>query len=62
MVGILDYGLAKVADRMIKFVISPAIKCGLPISFIQDLKKVPEELTESLLKIVPSIDSKVNIV
>ncbi|KAJ4822072.1 Centromere/kinetochore protein zw10 [Turnera subulata] len=59
VVGVLDYGLAKVADQMIKFVISPAIKRGSTISlvFVEDVKKLSEEMTEAMLKIKPLNDS-----
>ncbi|KAH1062240.1 hypothetical protein GYH30_005313 [Glycine max] len=54
VVGILEYGLAKVADLMIKYVITPFVNHGRPLSFLEELH---QEL--ALLKIVPSPDSKV---
>lgn len=59
MVGILDYGLAKVADLMIKYVISPAVSYGLPIAFVEELNPGPEKMSEAILRIVPSVDDKV---
>ncbi|KAH1062241.1 hypothetical protein GYH30_005313 [Glycine max] len=53
VVGILEYGLAKVADLMIKYVITPFVNHGRPLSFLEELH---QEL--ALLKIVPSPDSK----
>ncbi|XP_062107314.1 centromere/kinetochore protein zw10 homolog isoform X2 [Humulus lupulus] len=59
VIGILDYGLAKVADLLIKYVISPAVNYRSPVSFVEELVQDSEELTGALLKIVPSSDSKV---
>ncbi|KAK7300430.1 hypothetical protein RJT34_11274 [Clitoria ternatea] len=53
VVGILEYGLAKVADLVIKYVITPFVNCGGPFSFLEELN--PES---AVLKIVPSPDSK----
>ncbi|RYR00130.1 hypothetical protein Ahy_B07g088216 [Arachis hypogaea] len=52
-VGILEYGLAKVADLMIKHVMNPFVKHGQPLSFIEELN--PES---AVLKLVPSPDNK----
>ncbi|KAH1211770.1 Centromere/kinetochore protein zw10 [Glycine max] len=54
VVGILEYGLAKVADLMIKYVITPFVNHGQPLSFLEELHQ-----ESALLKIVPSLDSKV---
>lgn len=62
MVGILDYGLAKLADLIIKYVVSPAVNRGSPISFVEDLNQDPKEMTEAVLKIVPSVEPMVNII
>lgn len=59
VVGILDYGLAKVADLMIKYVISPAVSYGLPIAFVEELNPGPEKMSEAILRIVPSVDDKI---
>lgn len=61
MVGILDYGLAKVADLVIKYVISPAVNYGSPVTFVEESVQNSEEMTEAILKIVPSQHSKVDI-
>ncbi|XP_031262217.1 centromere/kinetochore protein zw10 homolog isoform X2 [Pistacia vera] len=53
-VGILNYGLAKVADLMVKYVITPAVN-GSPITFVEELN----EGAEATLKIIPSVDSKI---
>ena len=59
MVGILDYGLAKVADLMIKHVISPGLNFGAPVSFVTEVNQDSKVLTEAILNIVPSNDPKV---
>uniref|UniRef100_A0A2P2LAB1 Centromere/kinetochore protein zw10 homolog n=1 Tax=Rhizophora mucronata TaxID=61149 RepID=A0A2P2LAB1_RHIMU len=59
VVEILDYGLAKVADQMIKLVIAPAVNSGSLISFVEDEGKCCKEMTEAVFKIVPPHDSSV---
>ncbi|XP_059452091.1 centromere/kinetochore protein zw10 homolog [Corylus avellana] len=59
VVGILDYGLAKLADLIIKYVVSPAVNRGSPISFVEELNQDPKEMTEAVLKIVPSVEPMV---
>ncbi|KAL6287268.1 hypothetical protein ACE6H2_011658 [Prunus campanulata] len=59
VVGILDYGLAKVADLMIKHVISPALNFGAPMSFVAEVNPASQVMTESTLNIVPSSDPKI---
>lgn len=61
MVGILDYGLAKVADLMIKHVISPALNFGAPVSFVAEVNPDSQVITEATLNIVPSSDPKVDL-
>ncbi|KAK7320551.1 hypothetical protein VNO77_30124 [Canavalia gladiata] len=53
VVGILEYGLAKVADLMIKYVIAPFVNRRQPLSFLEELNQ-----ESAVLKIVPSPDSK----
>ncbi|XP_045799875.1 centromere/kinetochore protein zw10 homolog isoform X2 [Trifolium pratense] len=53
VVGILEYGLVKVADLMIKYVITPFINRGQPLSFLEELDQ-----DSAVLKIVPSPESK----
>lgn len=62
VVGILDYGLAKVADLMIKHFIKPAVNYGSPIKFVEELNQGSGEMTDALLKMVSSVDPKVIIV
>ncbi|CAL5342352.1 unnamed protein product [Camellia sinensis] len=59
VVGILDYGLAKVADMMIKHVITPAVNCRSCVSFVEEINQETEHITEAILKIVPSSDPEV---
>ena len=56
MLGILDYGLAKVADLMIKYVVSAAVNYRSPASFVEDLVQDSEVITGAVIKIVPSHD------
>ncbi|KAJ6390243.1 hypothetical protein OIU77_024461 [Salix suchowensis] len=60
VIGILDYGLAKVADQMIKHVIIPVVKKGSSISTMVDLKDDSKEMTEAILKMLstsnPTVD------
>ena len=60
MVGILDYGLAKVADLLIKYVMSPALNSGSPCSFVEEINEDSGCVTEAVLNIVISSDPKVN--
>lgn len=60
MVGILDYGLAKVADLMIKYVITPAVKSGSKISVFEEINQDSEHITEMVLKIDRPSDIEVN--
>ncbi|PNX96331.1 centromere/kinetochore protein zw10, partial [Trifolium pratense] len=53
VVGILEYGLAKVADLMIKYVIMPFFNRGQPLSFLEE-----SDQDSAVLKIVPSPESK----
>jgi centromere/kinetochore protein ZW10 len=52
VVGILEYGLAKVADLMIKYVITPLINRGQPLSFLEESNQ-----DSAVLKIVPSTET-----
>lgn len=60
MVGILDYGLSKVADLIIKYVVTPVVNHGVPVSFVEELTQDSKEMTEAVLNILPT--GKVNIV
>lgn len=59
--GILRYGLAKVADKMIKFVITPAVNSGSSIEFVEDSEKVSEDSVDAILKMVPSSHPQVKL-
>lgn len=59
MVGILDYGLAKVADLMMKHIVTPAVNYESPITIVEELNQGLGEMTDSLLKIVSSAEPKV---
>lgn len=59
VVGILDYGLAKIADLLIKYVISPVIKCECSITFVEEMNQDSKKMTEACLKITPSGDPKI---
>ncbi|KAE9606213.1 putative RZZ complex, subunit Zw10 protein [Lupinus albus] len=52
-VDILEYGLAKVADLMIKHVISSFVNCERPVSFLEEFNQ-----ESAVLKMVPSLNSK----
>lgn len=54
VVGILEYGLTKVADLMIKYIITPFINSGQPVSFLEELNE-----DSAVLKTVSSPDAKV---
>jgi len=62
VMGILDYGLAKVADKMIKYVITPVVKCQSHVSFAEGTNQENGHISESILRIVPSSDPKIEIV
>ncbi|KAI4299227.1 hypothetical protein L6164_032707 [Bauhinia variegata] len=55
VVGILEYGLAKVADLVIKYAITPLVNGGQPLSFLEQLNE-----DSAIFKIIPSTDSKVD--
>ncbi|KAG5531683.1 hypothetical protein RHGRI_026339 [Rhododendron griersonianum] len=54
----LHYGLAKVADKMIKYVIAPALKCQSHVSFAEEMNQENGHVSEAILRIVPSSDPK----
>ncbi|CAK9134758.1 unnamed protein product [Ilex paraguariensis] len=59
VLGILDYGLAKVADLIIKYVITPTVNCGMHVSFVEEINQPSGHTTEVVLKIIPSSDPKI---
>ncbi|KAL3633868.1 hypothetical protein CASFOL_022630 [Castilleja foliolosa] len=56
--GFLDYGLAKIADLIIKFVITPVVSCTMT-PFIEEIDQDMEDVPEAVLKMVPSEGNKV---
>ncbi|GMH12024.1 hypothetical protein Nepgr_013865 [Nepenthes gracilis] len=59
VLGILDYGLAKIADLFTKHVISPAVNLAAPILFIVESNDDLDQKSEAILKIVPCLASKI---
>lgn len=57
-VGILDYGLAKIADLMIKNAVPLAVNYGSPVSFVEEFVQDAEVMTGAMLKIVPLREPK----
>lgn len=55
----MDYGIAKVADLMIKYVITPVVNSGFLTSFLEEIKQDSGQISEVVLQIVPSFDAKV---
>ncbi|XP_076932187.1 centromere/kinetochore protein zw10 homolog [Bidens hawaiensis] len=53
VVGILDYGLAKVADLMTRHVITPAVRSLFHSFSVEEKKSDSGEITEAVLKIIP---------
>lgn len=62
MVGILDYGLAKVADSTIKHVITPVVNRGSAIKFIEDSNQHSEEMVEATLTRITISDPEVTYI
>ncbi|KAK6919292.1 RZZ complex, subunit Zw10, partial [Dillenia turbinata] len=58
VVGILDYGLAKVADLMNKHVISRAVNPSYPVSFVEEVNQDTGKVFDLVLMQVPSSDGK----
>lgn len=58
VVGVLKYGLAKVADLIVRSVITPAINDGCRILWTDNLNDKSGRMTDAILKIVPSSDPK----
>ncbi|KAK4255239.1 hypothetical protein QN277_008259 [Acacia crassicarpa] len=54
VVGIQEYGLAKVADLMIKYIITPFLNSGQSVSFLEESNE-----EAAVLKTVPSEDAKI---
>lgn len=58
VVGVLKYGLAKVADLIVRSVITPAINDGCRILWTDNLNDKSGRMTDAILKTVPSSDPK----
>ncbi|CAA0815882.1 Centromere/kinetochore protein zw10 homolog [Striga hermonthica] len=60
--GILDYGLAKVADLIIKYVLTPLVSCTAT-PYIEEINQDSGHAPEAVFTMVPSVDpggNKVN--
>ncbi|KAI3835802.1 hypothetical protein MKW92_034489 [Papaver armeniacum] len=58
--GVLDYGLAKVADLMVKYIIIPTVNDECNFHLVEELLPNSEQMDEAMLSlVVPSSDSKV---
>lgn len=56
VVGVMDFGLAKIADLMIKYVITQAVNPEFHTFFSEEINQDSGHITEVVLKIVPSFD------
>ncbi|XP_058070817.1 centromere/kinetochore protein zw10 homolog isoform X2 [Magnolia sinica] len=54
IVGVLDYGLAKVADSMIKHVMIPTVRNGLGVGFVEELNRDSQQKDEAILSLILS--------
>lgn len=61
VVGILDYGLAKVADMMTRHVIAPAVRSGSHSFSVEEKRLDSGYIAEVVLRITPPSDSQVFI-
>ncbi|KAJ4962616.1 hypothetical protein NE237_022555 [Protea cynaroides] len=59
IVGILDYGFAKMADFMVKYVITPLVSNGHPNVSIEESSPNSGGMAEAILKLVLSSDPEV---
>ncbi|GER53973.1 centromere/kinetochore protein [Striga asiatica] len=58
--GILDYGLAKVADLIIKYVLTPLVSCTAT-PYIEEINQDSGNAPEAVFKVVPSVDPGVRV-
>ncbi|XP_011100469.1 centromere/kinetochore protein zw10 homolog isoform X2 [Sesamum indicum] len=58
--NILDYGLARIADLITKYVFSPVVSCRAIPSFTEETNQDLGHASEAVLKIVPSVDPEGN--
>ncbi|PIA36164.1 hypothetical protein AQUCO_03400224v1 [Aquilegia coerulea] len=61
VIGVLDYGLAKVADLIVKFVVIPTVSNGSRFDFVEELDQETMEKDEAILGLVSSSGSQVDI-
>lgn len=61
IVDVLDYGMAKIADLMIKHVMVPAISNSSVVVSVEVLNQEAVEKPEAILNVVPSPESQVNL-
>ncbi|KAI3457630.1 hypothetical protein Pfo_014293 [Paulownia fortunei] len=54
--GILNYGLAKIADLITKYVLTPIVSCTATPSFIEEINQDLGHVPDAVLKMVPSVD------
>lgn len=60
--GVLDYGLAKVADLITKYVFIPVVSCRANPTVEEEIDQDVDHVTEAVLKMVPSVESEDNMV
>lgn len=58
----MDFGLGKIADLIIKYVITQAVNPESHISFSEEINQDSGHIDEVVLKMIPSFDPEVNIV
>ncbi|XP_068668194.1 centromere/kinetochore protein zw10 homolog [Aristolochia californica] len=58
ILGVIDYGLAKVADLMIKYIMIPTISNGFAVLFVEEIDEDHDKRVESVLKVVTTSDSQ----
>ncbi|KAG9160530.1 hypothetical protein Leryth_019482 [Lithospermum erythrorhizon] len=58
-VGVLDYGLAKIADMMIKYIITPIVNGQATVSTTDEMDEYPEKISETVLNMVPLTGAKI---
>lgn len=60
--GVLDYGLAKIADLITKHVFTPVVSCRANPTVEEEINQDVDHATEAVLKMVPSDVSEDNMV
>lgn len=58
----MDFGLGKIADLIIKYVITQAVNPESHISFSEEINQDSGHIDEVVLKMIPSSDPEVNLV